>query len=95
MTEESRHQVLPEDFIPSLAGGSQASRRYAAQMLGISEPGQLGPFLLEAMERGTVPVRQAVSETLGRLHGASLPGLPGAGAEEAADFLAFPTSTAS
>lgn len=90
MTEESRHQVLPEDFIPSLAGGGRASRRYAAQMLGINGPGQLGPFLLEAMERGTVPVRRAVSETLGRLLGSSLPGLPGAGAEEAADLSSIP-----
>ena len=69
MTEENRTNILPEDLIPSLAGGSQASRRYAAQMLGIEWPDHLGPFFVEVMENGAVPVRQAVAETLGRLYG--------------------------
>ena len=69
MTEENSINILPEDLIPSLAGGSQASRRYAAQMLGIEWPDHLGPFFLEVMENGAVPVRQAVAETLGRLYG--------------------------
>ena len=58
-------------MIPSLASASRAIRRYAAQILGIEDADQLGSFLLESMERGTVPVRQAVSETLGALYGRS------------------------
>ena len=71
MTEESRVDILPEDLIPSLAGGSPASRRYAALMLGIDWPEDLGFFFMEAMENGAVPVRQAVAETLGKLCGMS------------------------
>ncbi|MDE2843412.1 MAG: HEAT repeat domain-containing protein [Chloroflexota bacterium] len=69
MAEDSILNVPPEDMIPSLAGASHTSRRYAAQMLGIRDTDQLSSFLLESMERGTVPMRQAVSETLGRLYG--------------------------
>ncbi len=53
MTEESRVDILPEDLIPSLAGESPASRRYAALMLGIDCPENLGAFFMEAMENGT------------------------------------------
>ena len=86
MTAEGRPDIPPEDLIPSLAGGSQGSRRYAAQMLGINGPEQLGPFVLAAMERGTVPVRQAVAETLGRLCGATCQRIFGADTEDLADL---------
>ena len=69
MTEGNSTNILLEDLIPSLAGGSQASRRYAAKMLGIEWPEHLGSFFMEFMENGAVPVRQAVAETLGRLYG--------------------------
>ena len=85
MTEERRTDNPPEDMIPSLAGGSQASCRYAARILGIDGPEQLCAFLLEAMERGTVPVRQAVSEVVGRLCGTSSQGSLGIDAENLAD----------
>ena len=90
MTEEGRINIPPEELIPSLASESQASRRYAAKMLGITEPEQLGPFLLEAMERATVPVRQAVSETLGRLHGISRNQVFGTETERLADLPYLP-----
>ena len=84
MTEESRVDILPEDLIPSLAGESPASRRYAALMLGIDWPENLGPFFLEAMENGTVPVRQAVAQTLGKLCGMSRNQVDGSLPEELA-----------
>ena len=90
MTEEGKIDILPEDLIPSLAGGSPASRRYAAQMLGIAGPEHLGPYLVDALEKDAVPVRRAVAETLGRLYELSRNRTIGAGPEELADLPYLP-----
>ena len=44
MTEEGRINIPPEELIPSLASESQASRRYAAKMLGNYRAGTAGPL---------------------------------------------------
>ena len=90
MTEEAKPDIPAEDLIPSLAGGSRGSRRYAAQMLGIAGPEHLGAFFMNAMEHGAAPARQAVAETLGRLH-AMRPNRRGdPGPEELSTLAALP-----
>ena len=53
MTAEGRPDIPPEDLIPPLAGGGQASRRYAAQMLAIKSNEKLWAWT----EEGPMQVR--------------------------------------
>ena len=67
MKEERRDEFPIEEIIPELAHQEERVRYYAARLLGVREPEQLVPFLVDLLEDGTAPVRRAAARVLGEL----------------------------